>query len=112
MKGHAIFLRKECLLPSGLGLIQKQFCESWMSVEDTTAAALDTKVRRTGWHFMWFMEAYSCLGFGRTAESARGRAITLAFVESEAEFQRCRTRTGQVHEIPRIPGRQGHPSHT
>lgn len=86
MKRHAIFLRKECLLPRGLGLIQKQFCESWMSVDDTTAAALDTKVRSTGWHFMWLMEAYSCLGVGRTAESARARAITLALSKVKQSF--------------------------
>ena len=86
MKRHAIFLRKDCLLPSGLGLIQKQFCESWMSVEDTTVAALETKVRSTGWHFMWLMEAYSCLGVGRTAESARGRAITLALSKVKQSF--------------------------
>src|SRR5690242_18291594 len=33
MKQHAIFLRTQCLLPSGLGLIQTPFCELWMSVE-------------------------------------------------------------------------------
>jgi hypothetical protein len=86
MKQHAIFLRTQCLLPSGLGLIQKQFCELWMSVEDTTAAALDTKVRNAGWHFMWLMEAYSCRGIGRTAESARRRAITLALSKVKKRF--------------------------
>jgi hypothetical protein len=57
-----------------------------MSVEDTTTAALDTKVRSTGWHFMWLMEAYSCLGVGRTAESARGCAITLALSKVKQSF--------------------------
>jgi hypothetical protein len=86
MKQYAIFLRTRCLLPSGLGLIQKQFCELWMSVEDTTASALDTKVRNAGWHFMWLMEAYSCLGIGRTAESARRRAIILALSKVKQRF--------------------------
>ena len=86
MKQHAIFLRTQCLLPSGLGLIQTQFCELWMSVEDTTASALETKVRNAGWHFMWLMEAYSCLGIGRTAESARRRAITLALSKVKQSF--------------------------
>ena len=84
MKQHAIFLRTQCLLPSGLGLIQKRFCDLWMSVEDTSASALDTKVRNRGWHFMWVMEAYSCLAFGRTAESARRRAITLALTDRKS----------------------------
>jgi len=86
VKRHAIFLRTQCLLPSGLGLVQKQFCELWMSVEDTTADALDTKVRNAGWHFMWLMEAYSCLGIGRTAESARRRAITSALSKVKQRF--------------------------
>jgi hypothetical protein len=86
MRQHAIFLRTQCLLPSGLGLIQKQFCDLWMSVEDTSASALDTKVRNRGWHFMWVMEAYSCLAFGRTAESARRRAITLALTKVKMSF--------------------------
>ncbi len=86
MKQHAIFLRAQCQLPSGLGLIQKQFCELWLSVEDTTAFALETKVRNTGWHFMWLMEAYFCRGIGRTAESARRRAITLALSKVKKRF--------------------------
>ena len=57
-----------------------------MSVEDITAAALDTKVRSAGWHFMWLMEAHSCLGVGRTAESARGCAITLALSKVKQSF--------------------------
>ena len=85
MKPHTIFLRSECLLPNGLGLIQEQFSESWMSVEDTTAA-LDTKVRSIGWHFMWLMEAYSCIGVGRTAESAHRRAITVALSKVKQRF--------------------------
>jgi len=86
MKQHEIFLRTQCVLPSGLGLIQKQFCELWMSVEDTSAFALETKVRNRGWHFMWVMDAYSCLAFGRTAESARRRAITLALTKVKMSF--------------------------
>jgi hypothetical protein len=35
---------------------------------------------------MWLMEAYSCLGIGRTAESARRRAITLALSKVKKRF--------------------------
>lgn len=35
---------------------------------------------------MWVMEAYSCLAFGRTAESARRRAITLALTKVKMGF--------------------------
>jgi len=85
-KQHAIFLRKDCLLPNGLSLIQRQFCESWMSVEDTTIAELETNLRYAGWHFMWLMEAYSCIGIGRTVESARRRAIALAQTKVKKSF--------------------------
>jgi hypothetical protein len=37
------FLRTGCMLPDGIDLRQEQFCEKWMSVEDTTASALDVR---------------------------------------------------------------------
>ena len=86
MKQSVIFLRTECSLPHRLALIQEPFCESWMSVEGTTASALDIKVRSAGWHFMWLTEAHSCLGIGRTAESACVKAITLALNKIQQRF--------------------------
>jgi hypothetical protein len=56
---HAMFLRVGCILPDGLDLAQEHFCKEWMCVEDTMAAALDTKVRNAGWHFMWLHSSYS-----------------------------------------------------
>jgi hypothetical protein len=78
VKPHAIFLRAGCLLPVGLNLTQEQFCAGWMSVEDTTAAVLDRKVRSVGWHFMWLVDSYCRFGVGRKATSAVGRAIMRA----------------------------------
>ena len=34
------------MLPDGLDLVQKRFCTTWMSVEETTSAVLDEKVRK------------------------------------------------------------------
>lgn len=71
-----------------------------MSVEDTTAFALDTKVRNAGWHFMWLMEAYSCRGVGRTAESARRRAITLALSKVKQSFNAAELGLVKFTEYP------------
>jgi hypothetical protein len=54
-----MFLRTGCMLPDGIDLTQEQFCEKWMSVEDTIAAALDVKIRNAGWHFIWLQGSYS-----------------------------------------------------
>jgi hypothetical protein len=57
-----------------------------MSVEGTTASALDIKLRSADWHFMWLTEAHSCLGIGRTAESACTNAIVLALKKVQQRF--------------------------
>jgi hypothetical protein len=36
-----------------LQLAQERFCNEWMSVDDTMAAAVDVKIRDAGWHFIW-----------------------------------------------------------
>lgn len=86
MKPYAVFLRTGCSLPRGLALTQEPFCERWLSVEDTTAAALDLALRNADWHFMWLTEAHSRRGFGRTVESARKKAITLALKKVPERF--------------------------
>jgi hypothetical protein len=57
-----------------------------MSIENMTAAALDTKVRRADRNFMWLTEAHSCLGIRQTAESACNKAITLALNKVQRRF--------------------------
>ena len=57
-----------------------------MLVTYTIAAALDVNIRNVGWHFMWFAGSYSRLGAGRTAESAIGKAITLALNQVNGRF--------------------------
>jgi len=86
VRQHSIFLRTGCLLPDELDLVQEKFGETWMSVGDTLSVALDVRVRKTGWHFMWLEDAYSRHGFGRTAESAISKAITLALNEVKVRF--------------------------
>jgi hypothetical protein len=81
-----MFLRMGCVLPDGLGLIQEQFCGTWMSVKDTMAAALDLKVRNAGWHFMWLEDAYAHFGVGRTATAAIDQAIGRALDRIKERF--------------------------
>jgi hypothetical protein len=101
MKLSAMFLRTDCLLPDGMGLIQKQFGEKWMAVENATAATLDVRIRNAGWHFMCLQTAHSRVGIGRTAESATSRAMALALKQTEGRFNAAEL--GLV-KVTRYPG--------
>jgi hypothetical protein len=97
----AMFLRTDCLLPDGMGLIQKQFGEKWMAVENATAATLDVRIRNAGWHFMCLQTAHSRVGIGRTAESATSKAMALALKQTEGRFNAAEL--GLV-KVTRYPG--------
>ncbi|MGC1782211.1 MAG: hypothetical protein WA708_06815 [Acidobacteriaceae bacterium] len=86
MNSGAIFLRAGCTLPDGLNLRQQQFCETWMSVEDTMSTTLDVKIRTAGWHFMWLEDAYLCYGVDRTEAFAVTKAITHALHQVKSRF--------------------------
>ena len=73
-------------MPPGLALIQEPFCESWMSLENITTAALQIKVRNAGWYFTLLAEAHSCLGIDQTIESACNKAIALALNKVQQRF--------------------------
>jgi hypothetical protein len=108
MKPHSVFLRKGCLLPGGIDLRQEQFCEKWMSVEDTTTSALDVKIRNAGWHFMWLQDAYSHFATGRTAESAISKAIKLTLHQVKGRFNAAELYSINVRKYPGLPGCQGY----
>ena len=55
-------------------------------LSNTTAAALDVKIRSAGWHFMWPEDAYSRCGVGRTAKAAIGKTVTLALHDVKGQF--------------------------
>lgn len=95
-----MFLRLGCRLPDGLDLSQKLFCETWMSVEDTTSVALDVKVRNAGWHFMRLEDAYSHFGVGRTATSAIAKAIALALSQIRSRFNAAELHSIKVSKYP------------
>ena len=101
MKLSAMFLRTDCLLPDGMGLIQRQFGEKWMSVENAKAATLDVRIRNAGWHFMCLQTAHSRVGIGRTAESATNKAMALALKQTEGRFNAAEL--GLV-KVTRYPG--------
>lgn len=75
MKPHSMFLREGSVLPSGFDLSQEKFIENWMSIRDTTAFALDVKVRAAGWHFFWLQDVLNSSAAGRSEASARSHAI-------------------------------------
>jgi hypothetical protein len=101
MKLGSMFLRTDCVLPDGMGLIQRRFGERWMSVENETAATLDAQVRNAGWHFMYLQMAHSRIGIGRTAESATSKAVTRALMQTEGRFHAAEL--GPV-KVTRYPG--------
>jgi hypothetical protein len=101
VKLNAMFLRTDCVLPDGMELLQRQFGEKWMSVENVTAATLDARVRNAGWHFMWMQTAHSRLGIGRTAESVTSKAIALALKQTEGRFNAAEL---GVVKVTRYPG--------
>ena len=103
MKQHSIFLRTGCLLPDGINLMQEKFDNTWSSAGDTTASALDLRIRDAGWHFMWLVGTYSRHGFGRTAKTAISKAITVALDEVKARFNAAEL--GSV-SVSRYPGFQ------
>jgi hypothetical protein len=81
-------------------LIQEQFGQKWMSVEDTTAVALDKKLRSADWHFMWLTEAHSSLSAGRTAESACNSAIVLALEKVQKRFNAAELSLLKITKYP------------
>jgi hypothetical protein len=103
VKQHSIFLRTGCLLPDGLDLLQEKFDDTWSSARDTTATALDLRIRDAGWHFMWLVGTYSRHGFGRTPKIAISKAIALALNEVKARFNAAEL--GSV-SVSRYPGFQ------
>jgi hypothetical protein len=100
MKQDAMFLRTDCILPEGMGLVQRRFGEKWMSVENVTSATLDARVRSAGWHFMWLQTAHSRLGIGRTAESATSKAVALALKQTEGRFNAAELGVVKVRRYP------------
>lgn len=101
MKLSTMFLRTDCVLPKGMELMLRRFGEKWMSVENTTAAILDIRIRNAGWHFMWLQVVHSRVCIGRTAESATSKAMALALEQTEGRFNAAEL--GLV-KVTRYPG--------
>jgi len=87
-------------LPDGLDLMQEKFDNIWSSAGDTTASALDLRIRNAGWHYMWLVGTYSRHGFGRTAKTAISKAITLALNEVKARFNAAELSSVSVSWYP------------
>jgi len=85
-----MFLRTDCLLPEGIGLMQARFDEKWMSVD-----------RNAGWHFIYLQTAQLRFGIGRTAELATSKAMAHALKQTEGRFNAAEL--GRV-KVTRYPG--------
>lgn len=101
MKLSVMFLRTGSVLPDGMELTQTRFDEEWRSVENATAATLDSRIRNAGWHFMCLQTAHSRVGIGRTAESATSKAMARALKQTEGGFNAAEL--GLV-KVTRYPG--------
>jgi hypothetical protein len=101
VKLSAMFLRRDCVLPEEMELIQSRFGEKWMSVVNATAATLDIQIRNAGWHFMYLQTAHSRVYIGRTAESPTSKAMVLALKQTEGRFNAAEL--GLV-KVTRYPG--------
>jgi hypothetical protein len=75
---HFVFLRKGCILPNRIDLIQEPVEDRWARLENLSAPAFDATIRQAGWRFMWIRGSCIRIGFGITSESAAIRALTHA----------------------------------
>jgi hypothetical protein len=88
------------MLPDGLNLAPAQFCKTWMSIEDTTSAVLDEKVRAAGWHFMWLADTCSYTGVGRMVTSAVNEAIAGALKRIQGRFNAAELDSIKISKYP------------
>jgi hypothetical protein len=95
-----MFLRTGCLLPDGLDLAQKRFSEGWMSVEETTSAALDLRVRSAGWNFIWLREVCSRFAVAQTETVAVAKAIARALKAIKSGFNAAEFDSLRVLSFP------------
>jgi hypothetical protein len=100
VKPHVMFLRNACLLPDALDLAPKHFSEAWMSVEETTSAALDVKVRSAGWNFIWLKDVCSRIGVAHTETVAVTKAIDRALKTIKRGFNAAEFDSLRVLRFP------------
>jgi hypothetical protein len=72
-----------------------------MSVEGTTAAAVDKKVRDADWHFMWLTAAHFLPG-GRTTESACNKALAQDLNKVLQRFNAAELSLIKIRKSPRL----------
>jgi hypothetical protein len=96
---HSIFLRNLCILPDGLDLELRQFCEGWKAAEETVVN-IDLAVRRAGWHFVWLQDSYSDWACGRTQEGAIHRSVVGALKKVAGQFNASELESFQGSRYP------------
>lgn len=100
MNPHTMFLRESCLLPEGMVLHKQRYIQDWMHVNDLTAIALDAKIRKAGWHFMWMMGSRIQRGYGWTSEGAVRQALGRALTKTDEQFNASELESIVVNKYP------------
>lgn len=99
MKPHAMFLRESCSLPDGFILPRDRFCPNWTLVDDLTATAVDARIRRAGWHFMWMLGSCCRHGCGWTQKAAVHHALERALNRTASQFNASELDSFAVRKI-------------
>ena len=97
---HVMFLRETCALPDRFDLRQERFCDRWMQVDGLTACALDAKVRRAGWHFMWMVGSCCRRGLGWTEDRAVRQAVGRALHNTSEQLNAAELDSVVVKKYP------------
>jgi hypothetical protein len=78
MNPHSVFLLEDCILPIRLDSHREPAGNGWAVVEDIASPVFDSMIRQAGWHFTRINGTCARRGFGKTEQSASGRALTRA----------------------------------
>ena len=100
MNPHSVFLRKGCVLPDRLNPVRDPVCENWSHVAEIPAPALDTMIRRMGWHFLCVLRPFCRRGFGITDADAAQRALAGALKRVARQYNAAELVSVQSRKYP------------
>ena len=95
-----MFLRTASVLPEELHLRHKRFNETWTSLDETTAASLDVRVRAVGRNFIWLKHTSSGFAVAQTETEAIDKAISRALKAIKNGFNTAELNSMIVSKYP------------
>jgi hypothetical protein len=87
-------------LPDDLKLAMEDFQEGWRFVRSGDVHWMDTKVRKSGWHFIWIAEPSQRSGVGQTAQAAIAGALKLALRRVNPDFNAANIDRIELKQYP------------